>query len=1027
VQEKTVFRNYLVQLTIGISFILLFGYLSYSMIEKQMKSAIIESLDSSLDLTEQGLISWFEENKHTVIALASSQEVIALTKKLLAVPASPEALISAPAQQQLRTLIQPQLNAHNLNGFFIISPDNISLASTRDANTGINTPLIDQPLLLEKLWSGMAAISHPQTSKVPLKDKDGQSVTSYPTMFSGAPIRDENNKIIALMTLRINPFNDFTPVLQHGRIGETGETYAFNSQGMLISNSRFDDQLKDMQLLKSDSRSILNIPIRIPDKKSFHTKWADLPLTHMAKSALSGQNGHNVLGYLDYRGIKVIGSWKWNHDLGMGLAIEQNLDEAYIPIDSSRYIFTVFCTIIVFSFVIWLTGSLRNRNKLEIEIKRRKGADLAAKKFSIAIEQSPVPILITNSDAIIEYVNNAFTKMTGYSLDDSVGQNPKIFQSGQEPITKYKQMWSSLLQGRSWNGTLINKKKDGTIYVDRTIIFPVISDNKELTHFVTIKEDITEKLNMEEHLRHSQKMDAVGQLAGGIAHDFNNLLGIILGNITMIKRKVQLDEKNINRLDSILKATNRATSLTKQLLGFTRKEAQTVKTVNINQILATMDILIEQSVGKGVRIKMSVAHDLWLTDIDPSDLEDAIINISVNAGHAMKRDGDLIIETSNTQHEFIDDESEIKHEKDCVLLSISDTGSGIPPEIISNIFEPFFTTKTKGKGTGLGLAMVFGFVRRSKGDIKVYSEMGVGSSFKIFLPRSINVSASSVGDAIPEKIQIRGTETILIVDDEQDLAHVAESYLNEAGFKTLLAYSGEQALEILQNKSEEIDLVLSDVAMPGKINGYRLADKILMNWPSVRITLTSGFTSSSGEFLFEQNHVSRHLSRETLNKPYSEHGLLHHIRKILDEETFIEWTDKYTTGVAAIDNDHKVLISLLNKSYIEQKANNPNDTFLHILEDIISYTSSHFRREEAVMKACDYPDIEPHLKAHEALLTQLSEYIDLAHSESTPKQKYNIVKLLHDWLFNHLDGMDRDIHKCTKGKEEIARKVLNDL
>jgi len=1020
-------RHYLVQLAIGISVIFLFGFLSYSLIEKQIKSTVIESLDSSLNVTEQGLMSWFEENKHTVIALATSQEVIALTKKLLAVSKSPEALKNALAQQQIRALVQPQLNAHNLHGFFIISPENLSLASTRDANIGINNPLIDQSLILEKLWSGMAAISHPQVSKVPLKNKEGQLVTAYPTMFSGAPIKDENNKIIAVITLRIDPFYDFTQVLQHGRIGKTGETYAFNRQGLLISNSRFDEQLKDMQLLNHDSRSMLTIPMRVPDKKTLHRNWTDLPLTHMAKNALRGQDGHNDLGYLDYRGIKVIGSWKWNHDLGIGLAIEQDLGEAYIPIDSSRYIFTIFCTIIVFSFVIWLTSSLRSRNKLEMEIERRKVADLAAKKFSIAIEQSPAPILITNSDAVIEYVNNAFTQVTGYSLDDSIGQNPRILQSGQEPITKYKQMWSRILQGNSWRGTLINKKKNGMIFTDSTIIFPVINDNKEITHFVAIKEDITEKLKMEENLRYSQKMDAVGQLAGGIAHDFNNLLGIILGNISMIKRKSQLDERNLNRLDVVLKSTNRATTLTKKLLGFTRKESQTIKTVNINDILATMDILIEQSAGKGVSIKMNVAQDLWLTDIDPSDLEDAIINICVNAGHAMERDGDLIIETFNTQHDFMDDEGEIRHKEDCILLSITDTGSGIPPEIINNIFDPFFTTKIRGKGTGLGLAMVFGFVRRSKGDIKVYSEIGIGSSFKIFLPRSINVSESLIKDVIPEKIQVRGTETILIVDDEQDLAHVAETYLNEAGFKTLLAYNGQQALEILQNKFEEIDLVLSDVVMPGKINGYRLADKILMNWPSVRITLTSGFASNAGRSLFEQNHVSRYLSQDLLNKPYSEHSLLRHIRKILDEEMFLEWTERFATGVAPIDNDHKVHISLLNKIYIEQKANNPNDTFLHLLEDLANYVSFHFIREEAVMKACDLPDIELHLEAHKALLIELSEHVKLAHSELTSEQKYNLVKLLHDWLVNHLEGMDRGIRECAIGKEAIVRKVLNEL
>ena len=237
--------------------------------------------------------------------------------------------------------------------------------------------------------------------------------------------------------------------------------------------------------------------MRVPNPITHYKSLNNLPLTFMAKSALEGKSGNNDSGYLDYRGIKVVGSWVWSEELGLGLATEQDLEEAYLPIKTSRNIFVLFCFAVLFVFIMWLIGSNRHRLALIKEIRIRTEAELESKKLSVAIDQNPNSILITNIFGKIEYVNNAFTRTTGYSYEESVGKNPNFLQSGKEPIEKYQQLWKTISQGKSWQGTLINKKKDGTIYTDNTMIFPVIDRNNSVVYFVAIEDDITEKLKIE--------------------------------------------------------------------------------------------------------------------------------------------------------------------------------------------------------------------------------------------------------------------------------------------------------------------------------------------------------------------------------------------------------------------------------------------------------------------------------------------------------------------------------------------------
>jgi PAS domain S-box-containing protein len=387
--------------------------------------------------------------------------------------------------------------------------------------------------------------------------------------------------------------------------------------------------------------------------------------------------------------------------------------------------------------------------------------------------------------------------------------------------------------------------------------------------------DITDHKQSEEALRRTQKMEAIGRLTGGISHDFNNLLSIIIGNLDILRDGFALQEAARAKVESALKAALRGAKLTKRLLAASRQLPTAQKVSNINGVVQSMQDILARALTSEIAIETHLAPDLWLAEIDAGDLEDTVLNLAINARDAMPKGGRFAIETSNR---VLDAEYAKRNPGvvpgEYVLLAVSDSGVGMSKATLDRVFEPFFTTKPAGQGTGLGLSMVYGFVKRSRGHIAIYSEVGYGTTVRIYLPRSAgSVSRTTVVFNDEEPLP-RGTETILVVDDEADLRKLAVDYLADLGYRTLAAENAARALEVL-DEADKIDLLFTDVLMPGGMNGYDLAQRAMQQRPGLKILLTSGFTRHSTD------PGMTGLSSGLLAKPFRKTELAHRVREVL--------------------------------------------------------------------------------------------------------------------------------------------------
>ncbi len=510
------------------------------------------------------------------------------------------------------------------------------------------------------------------------------------------------------------------------------------------------------------------------------------------------------------------------------------------------------------------------------DITARKEAEEEHVRLVTAIEQSAEAVVITNPAGDIEYVNSAFTQITGYSREEALGKNPRILKSGKQDPEFYQQLWETIVNGQTWEGELINRRKNGTHYTEKMSITAVRDRAGMATHFIATKQDITERRNLEAKLHQASKMEAVGRLAGGVAHDFNNLLTVINGYSEVLMERLASDTKSSGYLEEIHKAGERAASLTRQLLAFSRHQVLAPQVLDMNAVVSNLGNMLRRLIGEDIKLRTLLNPSLARVKADPGQIEQVIINLAVNARDAMPKGGNLTIETSNVEldEEYARIHPTVKPGPHAVLV-VSDTGEGMTPETQARIFEPFFTTKEMGKGTGLGLATVYGIVKQSGGSVWVYSEVGTGTTFKIYFPVVSDGSEAKESPKL-ETDSAGGTETVLLVEDEEGVRLLVRLALVSKGYKVLEAPDPKSALAICSSHDGPIHLLLTDVVMP-QMSGPEVASKVAALRPSIRVLYMSGYTDDS---VVHHGVLSQEMS--FIQKPFSSANLRKKIREVLD-------------------------------------------------------------------------------------------------------------------------------------------------
>jgi len=462
-----------------------------------------------------------------------------------------------------------------------------------------------------------------------------------------------------------------------------------------------------------------------------------------------------------------------------------------------------------------------------------------------ALNAAADSIVITDRNGTIEWVNPAFTALTGYGAEEAIGKNQsELSKSGVHDQLFYRDLWDTILAGHTWQGEMTNRRKDRSVYIVHQTITSVKGARGETDHFIGIGQDITERKTLEAQVRQANKMDAVGQLASGVAHDFNNLLTVILGFADFMAADLDMASEHGTDLGEIIKAARRAEALTRQLLAFSRQQVLHTAPVDVNGLITEMTGMLVRLIGENIEVSLALAPNLSLALADRGQLEQVVMNLVVNARDAMPDGGSVTIETADVELENSSFHAETVMHGRYVMLAITDTGSGMTKETQRRLFEPFFTTKEAGKGTGLGLSTTYGIIKQSKGYIWVYSEPGRGTTFKVYLPCSNReLPLQAVNSVVTAPVK-RPSETVLLTEDEAGVRQLAKRILENAGYRVLEAANGDEGERLFAQHSGSIDLLVTDVIMPG-CGGPELLSRLHVQSPALKVLYMSGYTEQS--------------------------------------------------------------------------------------------------------------------------------------------------------------------------------------
>jgi two-component system, cell cycle sensor histidine kinase and response regulator CckA len=539
-------------------------------------------------------------------------------------------------------------------------------------------------------------------------------------------------------------------------------------------------------------------------------------------------------------------------------------------------------------------GALGRQVMAQLELKRSVGelretidqlhrAEKTMQLLRSTVEQSKESMLVTDADIElpgprIVFVNAAFTSMTGYTEEEVVGKTPRILQGPKTDKAVLNRLRQNLKNGEVFEGDTINYRKDGSEFHIEWQVAPIRNADGKITHYSAIQRDISERKGVQARLFQSQKMETVGKLAGGVAHEFNSILTAIIGQSELLLGNLSPGSTSATSALEIRRAADRASTLTRQLLAYGRKQILQPQVLDLNDVVTEMVGTLSHLMGREIDIQVTSAKNLKKVKIDPGQIEQVIVNLAMNAADAMPNGGKFMLELSNTDltEDYCLPFPGLKPGP-YVMLAVSDTGIGMTNEVKARAFEPFYSTKGVGQGVGLGLATIYGILKQSEGHINVYSEVSRGTTFKIYLPET---RQSGIAQATPLRTGTlpKGTETILLAEDDPSLLALCTSLLRGLGYNVLTATNGVEALSLKQQRNiGHIDLLFTDVVMP-HMSGKELSDRVRAIYPATKLLFTSAYTENA---IIHQGLLDGHV--DLLQKPFTPSALAHKVRQVLDQ------------------------------------------------------------------------------------------------------------------------------------------------
>ncbi|MBI5510882.1 MAG: PAS domain S-box protein [Deltaproteobacteria bacterium] len=821
------------------------GYASYKGYERHYRAGVEHQLAAVAELKIDGLAQWRKERFADADLLFDNERFAGGVRGYLNAPDDPG------ARARLDTWLAKIQAAHQYNRVLLVDPQGALLRSAPEATERLAPHLVDT--VTETLQARRVAILDFH------RDAPGGPIylgVAVPIFEAGAA-----RKPLGLLVLRIDASTYLYPFIKRWpTASRTAETLLVRRDG---------DEVVFLNELRFQAGTALNLKSPLTDLKT------------TAVQAALGREG--IVEGVDYRGVPVVAFIRKVPDSPWVLVARIDAEEIYAPLAQRLWELVLVITALILAAGASL-AFIWHRQAVRYHLERHEAA-AELTRLRQAVDASGDAIFMTDRDGVITFVSAGFTHLYGFEAAEVVHKvTPRILKSGQLPPEAYSSFWAAITAKQQVKGELVNRTKDGRLLTVESSANAIIDARGNVVGFMAVQRDVTERRGaeahrerLEEQLRVSQKMEAIGGLAGGIAHDFNNLLSVILSYVGFALQSVAASDPLHDDLLEIKKAGERAATLTRQLLAFSRKQILQPVPLDMNQAATGLEKMLRRILGEDIDLVQALAPDLGLTMADPGQLDQVLMNLVVNARDAMPHGGKLTIETANVE---LGDDTALRHAVKpgpYVMLAVTDTGCGMDDKVRGRLFEPFFTTKAKGKGTGLGLATVYGIVKQSGGNIWVYSEVGKGSTFKIYLPRIPATLAVARGTPLPPPTtHTGGGETVLVIEDEEAVRNVVVRTLREAGYTVLAAANGLDGLHRSVQHLGKIHLAVTDIVMP-QMSGKEFADRLARIRPETKVLFMSGYTGNA-----IVHHGVLDPGTQFIGKPFSAADLVRKVRETLD-------------------------------------------------------------------------------------------------------------------------------------------------